>query len=535
MNNRRIRKLPQRDGKQPDADAMAAESLDFIDLASRHRQEEDRREREALAREERLQSLLVARRMAAVERESTAREVSLVSPGVEADADADGIAEAEAVELFEADQSDRRVFSTPLQHEVATRNAKQIQWFERGSRIAGIGVVVLVIIGAIAYISRTGRTASDANEVTPAVVEDAPLDSAKYMSKAKALARKFVLATSISERLQYVRYPGKVAELMVHDRTMNWEAPLPVGDVLDYDTPYADDTFFLGCYVEDNLEKVYDVQLMSVQSIDDLITEGRNLIVVARVGDGVHVRIFGADGGEFFDRTELELEAGLSLITLKDAFRSGASLENLTTEEKDTLRRSALSASGYSKRKKYPFEVEIRPDGFLIDWEAFAEYNEVSWQQVLKERSKVRNYSMRVVAMLDDYYNYQFTEDRYTCFRIQNRSRTLGLHAYAPKTGWVEKEIREFLTETHHKEGIGSTIVSFIQVKIRFPEDPTPEPMAEIVSFLAPDWYTIPPGEDERSMISPDAILGRGSEDKIPLKLGPDANLPLAPKGSWRN
>ncbi|MDA0810822.1 MAG: hypothetical protein O3C21_00300, partial [Verrucomicrobia bacterium] len=404
-----------------------------------------------------------------------------------------------------------------------------------GSWMAGFGVVVLVIIGAISYISRKGWAASDADEVVPTVVEDVSLDDAKAMSKAKAVARKFVLATSISERLQYVRYPGKVAALMVKDRTMNWEEPLPVGAVLEYDTPYRDNTFFRGCYVEDDLEKVYDVQLMSVQSIDDLPTEGRNLIVVARVGDNVHVRIFGADGGEFFDRTEMELEAGLSLVTLKDAFRSGASLENLTAEEKDTLKRSALVASGYSKRKRFPFEVEMRPDGFLIDWEAFAEYNEVPWQQVLKERSNVRDYSMRVVSILDDYYDYQFTEDRYTCFRIENRSRTLGLYAYAPKTAWVEEENREHLKEKIALEGVDSTITSFIQVKIRFPENPTPEPMAEIVSFLARDWHTIPPGEDERYEISIDSILGRGSEEKILSKPDPDANLPLAPKGSWRN
>ena len=518
MNNRRIRRLPQRDGKQPDADAMAGESLDFIDLASRHRQEVDRKEREAVAREERLQALLAARRMAAVERESTAQEVSLVSPELAADADADGIVEAEAVELFEADHRDRRVFSTPLQQEVAARNTRQIQWFERGSRIAGIGAVALVIIGSVVYISTTGRSGS-APDGPPSVVDNASLDRAKYMSKAKAVARKFVLATSISERLQYVRYPGKVAGLMVKDRTMNWDAPLPVGDVLEYDTSHTDGPFFLGCYVEDDLEKAYDVQLMSVQSIDDLITEARNLIVIAQVGDGVHVRIFGADGGEFFDRSEQELEAGLSLITLKDAFRSGASLENLNAEEKDSLIRSALSASGYSVRKKFPFEVEMRPDGFLIDWEAFAEYNKVSWQQVLKERSNLRDYSMRVVASLDDYYNDdQFTEDQYTCFRLQNRSRTLGLYAYAPKTGWVEKAIREHLGDKIALEGLGSTVESFIQVKIRFPENPTPEPMAEIVSFRSPDWVHDTTGRgravDDRPRRDPRAWIRKQESSK---------------------
>ncbi|MEZ5325590.1 MAG: hypothetical protein R3F19_11060 [Verrucomicrobiales bacterium] len=532
MNNRRIRKLPQRDGKRPDADAMAGESLDFVDLASRHRIEQDRREREALAREERLQALLAAKRTAAVEKEATAQEVN---PEVTGD-DADGIAEAEAVELFEADQRDRRVFSTALQHEVSIRNTRQIQWFERGSRLAGIGVVVLAVILAIAYAARTNSNGPTLDGDNPATGPNEPsLDNARRMASAKAIARKFVRATSMSERLSCVRFPGKVAKLMAKDRTMNWDAPLPVGEVLEYgEYDFENPPFFLGCYVEDDLEKAYDIRLMAVDSIDDLITEGRNLIVVARVGDGIHIRIFGADGGEFFDRTELELESGLSLLMLKDAVSPGAPLENLSAEEKNTLIRSALSTSGYDRVKRYPIEVEIRSDGSLIDWEAFAEYNEVPWQEVLKERSPMRDYTMRVVAMGFDYYNYQFTEDKYTCFQIQNRSQTQAIYAYARKGGWVEKEIRNFMSNKIAREGVGSAIMSFIQVKIRFPEKPTPEPMAEIVAYLAPHWYTLAPEVDERSMVTPDAILGAGSESDKASKRAPDSDAPMAPKGSWR-
>lgn len=526
MNNRRIRKLPQRAGKNPDADAVRGESLDFVDLASRHRQEEDRKELDEAARAERLQRLREGQKRG-TKQASVAHEVT--------NPEAAMVAEAAEVEGFEADQHERRIFSTPLQQEVASLNEKRIRWFERGGALVAVGALVLGFILLLVYISKTDRNVENSAVDDLTVQADPALDYASYLSNARRVSREFVLAKSMGERLKYVRYPGKVAELMLKEKSMNWDAPLPFGEVQALENPIYEEPFFLGCYVELDPTKIYDLEFQSVQSEGDLISEGRNLIVIATVNDRLHVRIFAADGGLLADKGERELAAGVELLNLKDEMRSMSvpDVSELDQQTKNVLMKHALFAAGISESRRYPIEVEVRSDGFLVDWEAFTGYNEIPWAQLLKERPTKVDTSLRVVAGIDDYYNYQFTEDKYTCFRIQNRERNQSMFAYAPKKGWVELELRKFLSEKINMRGVGSAMLSLIQIKVRFPEEPTPEPIAEITAFLAPNWFTIDPNKDESDMVSPRAIVGAGSDDEMPLKRSLDGQ-PLAPDGSWK-
>ena len=110
------------------------------------------------------------------------------------------------------------------------------------------------------------------------------------------------------------------------------------------------------------------------------------------------------------------------------------------------------------------------------------------------------------------------------------------MYAYAPKNGWVESELRKFLSDKLVTQGAGVAITTLIQIKIRFQEKETPRPMAEIVAYLAPHWFTIPPGEDERLMVNPRAMVGGGSDDGVPSRptTSGTEELPLAPEGSWR-
>ena len=399
MSARRIKKLPRRAGQQPQQESgpLQGESR-FVDLGFEHRTEEDRRERQELAREERLQALRESQRLQAPE----AKELREASDEDEAIA----AAEAVEVELFEGDREGHRIFSTPVQEKIATANARRIRWVEHSGKLTVAAVLLLTVVLAIVYVGRSGSGTDDIM-VEPDEAELLKLEYASYLSNAKSVARKFMLADSMVERLQYVRYPDKIAEQMLKDQSTDWDAPLPFDQVHELATPIFKEPYFLGCYFQDEMGT-------------------------------------------------------------------------------------------------YPVEVEIRPDGFFIDWEAFTAYNEVPWPEVLEERSTSKDYSMRVVAELSDYYNYQFTEDKYTSLYLQDRRRQHSMYAYAIKGSWVETELRKHLHETVLLDGTGAAMMTMLQLNIRFPEESTPQPMAEITALVSPDWYTLPPEmEDGRGMVRP--------------------------------
>ena len=56
-----------------------------------------------------------------------------------------------------------------------------------------------------------------------------------------------------------------------------------------------------------NPREEYDLNLMTLESVDDLPSEGDNLVFVAKIGDGYHVRIFDINGDIVLDKGNHEL------------------------------------------------------------------------------------------------------------------------------------------------------------------------------------------------------------------------------------
>lgn len=61
----------------------------------------------------------------------------------------------------------------------------------------------------------------------------------------------------------------------------------------------------------------YHLSLMSVTAPDDLSDTGESLVIVALVGDALHIRIFDDEGQTVVDKTEAELVSGEDLTDLK--------------------------------------------------------------------------------------------------------------------------------------------------------------------------------------------------------------------------
>ena len=89
----------------------------------------------------------------------------------------------------------------------------------------------------------------------------------------------------------------------------------------------------------------YTLRLQSVEKTDELVREGRSLVVVALVGKHLHVRIFDADGNLLVNKSESELTGGNRVRLLREELQGG-DLPDLTkfskNETREMIKRAAF-------------------------------------------------------------------------------------------------------------------------------------------------------------------------------------------------
>ena len=92
----------------------------------------------------------------------------------------------------------------------------------------------------------------------------------------------------------------------------------------------------------------YDLRLMSVTAADDLVNEGRNLVIVALVGTDLHIRIFDASGEKVIDKAEAQLVSGETLTALKKRLNPLPNESALSKEQKQKFIRDATSIADHT-------------------------------------------------------------------------------------------------------------------------------------------------------------------------------------------
>lgn len=92
-----------------------------------------------------------------------------------------------------------------------------------------------------------------------------------------------------------------------------------------------------------------DLRLMSVDTADGLVNEGRNLVIVALVGTNLHIRIFDANGKRVVDKAENRLISGETLTTLKKQLNPLPDEAGLSQEQKQKIIRDATSIAGHTR------------------------------------------------------------------------------------------------------------------------------------------------------------------------------------------
>lgn len=106
----------------------------------------------------------------------------------------------------------------------------------------------------------------------------------------------------------------------------------------------------------------YELSFVSVSAVDKLLGSGRSLVIVARVGTGLHIRIFSVGGEKVVDKGEHDLVVGETLNKLKDSFNHWSDKRELSQEERSQVIRNARSVAGYEDDELLvvaPFDNDI--------------------------------------------------------------------------------------------------------------------------------------------------------------------------------
>lgn len=118
----------------------------------------------------------------------------------------------------------------------------------------------------------------------------------------------------------------------------------------------------------------------------------------------------------------------------------------------------------------------------LVDWETCSLFQEANIQQIRQTRPRT---PVRVAARvtIDVYYNYGFTKDRFTCYRLSYPGLEVDLFAYAAKDSTEDGMLQILLEPVTGSERQVSALL-----EIKYPADADQENQVELVRIISKEW-----------------------------------------------
>ena len=119
-----------------------------------------------------------------------------------------------------------------------------------------------------------------------------------------------------------------------------------------------------------NDAREFDLRFLSVAAAKDLPGERKSTVIVARVGDELHIRIFDAAGRTVVDKAEAKLAKGAELTALKEVLKGDRLPEGagLPAAERRTIIERASSIAGYNRASAREALVETVKKGGKGNW-----------------------------------------------------------------------------------------------------------------------------------------------------------------------
>jgi hypothetical protein len=126
-----------------------------------------------------------------------------------------------------------------------------------------------------------------------------------------------------------------------------------------------------------------------------------------------------------------------------------------------------------------------QPDGqYKLDWESYVGASDLSWPDLKKLRSTEPRV-FRVFAKLDDYFNYEFTDDkRYLCLHLSSSDSFYFVKGYCERASPLGKTVESLL-------GSGPERVA-LTLRLSFPEQAQSDHCVLINGVVANRWLIVP-------------------------------------------
>jgi len=107
----------------------------------------------------------------------------------------------------------------------------------------------------------------------------------------------------------------------------------------------------------------YDLRVTTVGSLEDVLSNGVSLVIVALVGSDLHIRIFDADGARVIDKSENDLKNGSFIERLKRIVAGGGN--GLSEKKKLKIIKDATSAAAHTDLEDRDAFIERKRD---VSW-----------------------------------------------------------------------------------------------------------------------------------------------------------------------
>jgi hypothetical protein len=135
-----------------------------------------------------------------------------------------------------------------------------------------------------------------------------------------------------------------------------------------------------------------------------------------------------------------------------------------------------------------PISLERRGDEFLVDWESFTGYGEMSWHELTTKRPQ-HPVLMRVViekSLTTDYFNDTFSNpDTHHCYLLRDLRSEHLLSGYAAIDSTADSKIRQYLQPLAQPAAKFRTLAV---VHLRYPPNAKNSRQVEITDFLENGW-----------------------------------------------
>ena len=157
---------------------------------------------------------------------------------------------------------------------------------------------------------------------------------------------------------------------------------------------------------------------------------------------------------------------------------------------------------GTDRQFLVPLDVQA---GLKVDWEATVGYSEMPWEEMKSVRPK-ESVLLRAYVRADNYYNFEFTNDKYVVLKLTDPTKNHVLFGYLPKASTVLNQFVQ-LFPTAFKPSPAPILAT---LDVRYPDFEAGDNQVEITAIGAKGWIfrrDITTREAQLPLFANDAII----------------------------